>query len=166
MQESQVRSWLFRGAALCFLYFVHFVVPMGISSMRNLGCFPQGKPAATESRYPTLINYKVHAGSFRVSIIHQTLTWTTGSVMCVRDHYAWVYTTVLVWLGYRTECLVSWMRMKNMSDLCASGRIRNRFQGSWWNCGCLDNINLTDGYSPLHHNGYARTIKSLHSVVR
>ena len=27
------------------------------------GC---GKPAATESRYPTLINYKVHAGSFRV----------------------------------------------------------------------------------------------------
>ena len=27
--------------------------PSGISPMGNLGCFPQGKPAATESRYPT-----------------------------------------------------------------------------------------------------------------
>ena len=35
-----------------FLYFLHFVVPMGINS----GSFPQGKPAATESRYPTLAN--------------------------------------------------------------------------------------------------------------
>ena len=29
--------------------------------MGKSGCFPQGKPAATESHYPTLINYKVHA---------------------------------------------------------------------------------------------------------
>ena len=35
----------------------------------------------------TLINYKVHAGSFRVSVIHRTLTWTTSSLTCVRDHY-------------------------------------------------------------------------------
>ena len=28
--------------------------------------FPQAKPAATESRYPSLINYKVHAGVFSV----------------------------------------------------------------------------------------------------
>ena len=60
---------------------------MGISPMGNVGRFPQGTPAATKSRYPTLINYKVHAGSFRVSIIHRTLTWTTGSLTCVRDHY-------------------------------------------------------------------------------
>ena len=40
-----------------------------------------------------LVNYKVHAGSFHVSIIHQTLTWTTGCLTCVRDHsYAWAYT--------------------------------------------------------------------------
>ena len=40
-----------------------------------------------------LINYKVHAGSLCVSIIHQTLTWTTGSLTCVRDHsYACGYT--------------------------------------------------------------------------
>ena len=38
----------------CMLCFVHFVVPTGISPMGNSGCFPQRKPAATESRYPTL----------------------------------------------------------------------------------------------------------------
>ena len=68
------------------LYFIHFVVPVGISSMGNSGLFPQGKPAATESRYSTLINDKVHAGSF--SIIHQTLT-----IHGLQDHsYACVYT--------------------------------------------------------------------------
>ena len=63
---------------------------MGMFSMRNLGRFPQGKPAATEPRYPTLINYKVHAGSYRVSIIHQILIWTINvciwSFLCVRIH--------------------------------------------------------------------------------
>ena len=49
--------------------------------MENLGHFPQGKTAATESHYPTLINYKVHAGSFHLAIIHWTLTWTTGSLI-------------------------------------------------------------------------------------
>ena len=47
--------------------------------MGNSGRFSQGKPAATESRYPPS-NHKVHAGSFRVSMIHRTLTWTIGSV--------------------------------------------------------------------------------------
>ena len=30
--------------------------------------------------------FSVHAGSFHVSVIHRTLTWTTGSLSCVRDH--------------------------------------------------------------------------------
>ena len=39
-----------------------------------------------EQRYPVL---PVHAGGFRVSLIHRTLTW---SLTCVRDHsYACVY---------------------------------------------------------------------------
>ena len=43
-----------------------------------------------------IIIIKVHAGSFRVCIIHQTLTWTTGSLTCVRDHsYACIFTQVL-----------------------------------------------------------------------
>ena len=36
---------------------------------------------------------KVHAGSFRVAVIHRNLTWTTGSLTCVSDHsYACVCT--------------------------------------------------------------------------
>ena len=59
---------------------------MGIYPWEIRHGFPQGKPAATESRYPTLINYKLHAGSFRVSTIHnRNLTWTTGSLTCARD---------------------------------------------------------------------------------
>ena len=65
---------------------------MGISPMGNLGCFRQGKPAATESRYPTLL--KVHAGSFHVSIIHQInsdmdcriFNVRTWFFFCVRVH--------------------------------------------------------------------------------
>ena len=33
--------------------FLQLYCPNGVSPMRNLGCFPQGKPAATESNYPT-----------------------------------------------------------------------------------------------------------------
>ena len=37
-----------------------------------------------QSHYPTLINYKAHAGSFRVSIIHWTPTWAAGALFNVR----------------------------------------------------------------------------------
>ena len=74
----------------CILY--NFLSKWGCP-MGNLGRFPQEKPAATVLRYPTLINYKKHSGSFCVSVIHQTLTWTTGSWTCVCDHScACVYT--------------------------------------------------------------------------
>ena len=56
------------------LYCVHFVVPMEFLPWESRIAFPKEKPAATESRYPTLINYKIRAGSFRVSLIHRTLT--------------------------------------------------------------------------------------------
>ena len=37
--------------------------------------------------------FPIHAGSFRVYVVHRTLTWTTWSLTCVRDHsYAGVYT--------------------------------------------------------------------------
>ena len=62
----------------CTLYFVQFVIPMGISPMGNLVAFPK-ESQQQQSAYPTLINNKVHAWSFRVSIIHQTLSWSTGS---------------------------------------------------------------------------------------
>ena len=40
--------------------------------------------------------FSVHAGSFWVSVIQRTLTWTTGSLLCVCDHScACVYTQEL-----------------------------------------------------------------------
>ena len=42
--------------------------------------------------------------SFRVSVIHRTLTWTTGALTCVRDHYyACVYTRRLGTLTKRVS---------------------------------------------------------------
>ena len=71
-----------------------------------LVAFHQGKPAATESRYSTLINYKVHAaGSFRVSIIHRTLTWTAG-VFNVRT---WPFLCVRAWVFPSQKCCVDWL---------------------------------------------------------
>ena len=36
--------------------------------------------------------FSVHAGSFHVSVIYQTLTWTTGSLLCVRHSCVCIYT--------------------------------------------------------------------------
>ena len=44
-------------------------------------------------KYMYLPVSKVYAGSVRVSVIHQTLIWTTGSLTCIHDpSYACVYT--------------------------------------------------------------------------
>ena len=56
----------------------------------SLSLFRKFRPSYPGKRYPVL---QVHAGSFCVSVIHQTLTRTTGSVMCGHNHsYACVYT--------------------------------------------------------------------------
>ena len=58
-------------------FFLQLYCPNGISPMENSGRFPRGKPAATESRYPTYC-------ACWVSIIQRTLTWTTGSLTCAQ----------------------------------------------------------------------------------
>ena len=50
--------------------------------MRNSGCSPQEKPAATGLCYAT--QPMVHAGCFSIFIIHRTPTWTTGSLTCMQ----------------------------------------------------------------------------------
>ena len=57
-------------------FFLHFINPF-----REIWATVPGHPQ--EQRYPVL---QVHAGSFHVSVIHLTLTWTTGSYVCV---YTW-----------------------------------------------------------------------------
>ena len=60
-----------------------------IVPMQCTGCFTRGKRAAIIRRYPVVVFSCVQR--FRVSIIHRTLTWTTGYLTCVRS-YACVYT--------------------------------------------------------------------------
>ena len=50
-------------------YFLQLYCPNGSSPLENLDCFPQGKPAVTESCYPTY-DAPVQAWCFSVSIIH------------------------------------------------------------------------------------------------
>ena len=51
------------------------------------------KASCNRVALPNPINYKLHVGSFHLPIIHRTLTWTTSTLMCVRDcSYACVYT--------------------------------------------------------------------------
>ena len=61
----------------------------------NLGSLIWVRLHAATARAAVPSPASVHAGSFCVSVMHQTLTWTTGSLTGVRDHsYAWVYTHV------------------------------------------------------------------------
>ena len=64
-----------------------------ISLSENLGCLTWVKiHQPQQQRYPVP---QVHAGSFRFSIIHWIVTWTTGLLTCIRDHsYAYMYTHV------------------------------------------------------------------------
>ena len=63
--------------------------------------------------YPSVS--KVNAGSFRVSVIHRTMTWTTGSLTCVRDHsYACAYTR-----GLGTQTAVSTTFLTDKLTICS-----------------------------------------------
>ena len=59
----------------------------------NSGCFPRGKRAAIVRRYPGIFSYPVSS----VSVIHRTLTWTTGSLTCLCDH--WYYVRIYIHTG-------------------------------------------------------------------
>ena len=52
----------------------------GTSLMGNSGCFPRGKPAATESPYLAYVACRM----FQCFKIHRTLTWITGSLTCAQ----------------------------------------------------------------------------------
>ena len=63
-----------------FYFFFSAVLSEWDFSHGKSGCLPRGKPAATESRYPTYGACWV----FSVSIIHRILTCTTGSLTCAQ----------------------------------------------------------------------------------
>ena len=45
---------------------------------------PVAFPGESQLRQSRATQPTVHAGCFSVSIIHRTLTWTTGSLMCAQ----------------------------------------------------------------------------------
>ena len=70
-----------------FVFFLHLTPSLAGSSGRLTWVRLQ---LPQERRFLVL---QVHADSFRVFVIYRTLTWTTGSLMCVCDHsYACIYT--------------------------------------------------------------------------
>ena len=65
--------------------------------------------------YPSVS--KVQAGSFRVSVIHRTVTWSTGSSTCVRGHSCeCVYTRGLGW-AHQQRISTTFLTRKN-SQIC------------------------------------------------
>ena len=71
------------------LYLVYtLIIPGG-----KFGPLYLGKATAAERAPLPIKSCQVHAGSFNVSVIHRTPTWTSGSLTCVHDHpYACSYT--------------------------------------------------------------------------
>ena len=86
-RESDIILQSFGFFSCCCFLLQHYR-PTEISSTGNSGHLPWGKPAATVSHYPS---YSA-CWFARVFIIYWNLTWTTGSLTCVCDLSAWLYT--------------------------------------------------------------------------
>ena len=102
-----------------FFFYTCFCPSENNFPWENSGRFPQGKPAATESRYLTLINYKVHAGSF--SCFHNPpnsdMDYTRSST-CARDHsYACAYTRGVAWAHRQRVSTTFLTRGKKLSQI-------------------------------------------------
>ena len=65
----------------------------------------------------------MHARSFRVSVSHLTLTWTTGSLTCVRDCFFVRAHTHGGW-AHRQRVSTTFLTRKNTHFSCAPDRIR------------------------------------------
>ena len=68
---------LFSFLTFFLFWFYNCIVPMGFLPRETPRVSPGKASCNSHATPPT-----VHAGHFSVSIIHQTLTWTTGSLTC------------------------------------------------------------------------------------
>ena len=73
----------------------------------------------TEKKYTYPSVSKVYAGSFRVSVIHRTRTWTTGSLMCVHDHIILTHAYTHGGLGTTTASQHIFYSGKHTNVACA-----------------------------------------------
>ena len=76
-----------REILFCFVTIYSCVVPLGFLPWEIRVAFSdENQQRQSRATQPT-----VHTGCFSISIIHRTLTRTTGSLTCLSDHFAWVY---------------------------------------------------------------------------
>ena len=95
-------------AFFCFLFFCckHLLIPFG-----KFGPPYLGKAVAAARAALPMQSYNCMLDLFRVSVIHRTLTWTPGSLTCVRDHsLACIYTQGL---GTSTAIITTFLTRKN-----------------------------------------------------
>ena len=86
----------------------HIYVNLSKSTQSATGLMNTLKPAANGQSMPIYIILlyiyppvsEVHAGPFRVSVIHRTLTWTTRSLTCVGIP-SWTFFCVRIYTGVR-----------------------------------------------------------------
>ena len=79
--------------SVCFFVCFTIVLSHWNFSHGKFGLLPPGKASSDSGT----IQPRVRAGCFIVSIIHQTLTWTTGSLTCAQ-----VLAHVIAHVGVRT----------------------------------------------------------------
>ena len=66
--------------SVCTFTFYNCIVPVGFLPWEiRVASLGQSQPQQSRATQPT-----VHAGCFSSSIIHRTLTWTTGSLTCAQ----------------------------------------------------------------------------------
>ena len=80
--------------------FYHSIVPLGFLPWEIQVAFP----GESQLRQSHATKATVHAGCFSVSIIHQTLTWTTGTLTCA-EMLMHVIAHVGVWTHVRESAL-------------------------------------------------------------
>ena len=90
-----------------YFYFFICIVSMGFLSWEIQAAFP----GESQLQQSCITQPPVHAGCFSVSIIHRTLTWTTGPLTCVQMLLHAIAHWV-VWTHVR-ECTESWLWEKN-----------------------------------------------------
>ena len=120
-------------------YFHHFfflhnsIVRMGFFPWDILVAFFEG----SQLRQSRATQSTVHTGCFSVSRIHQTLTWTRGSLNCVSDlracvyiHgtsvYRFVYSLIRTFVGYRV-CIEF-----DSGETHTQSRARDGHPSMWW----------------------------------
>ena len=117
-----------------------------------MGCFSRGKRAAIVRCYPVVVFCFSCVQCFPVSVIHRTLTWTTGSLTCVRS-YACVYT----W-GWGTPTTIQHIltRKNSFFFYCAPDRIRISGHGIHW-------ISRPTLYQLSNHITHIYKVKCIHT---